>query len=173
MVKGVFTGVNIGGNNWPLSINLPGDKYGFETGRDNSQFSISMRGQCQTDNNLPGSRPECDGFFVIGFGDNQYVTFGTDFDGTLGINGRVGLVTYPACGGDVATGNAANLLNFGRGARRDDFLGAIAGGNKRKLKLLSARGQSNGENFPITIEITNNDVSGTCIYIYIHMYIVL
>jgi len=161
VVKGDFVRESNGGNNWPLSINLPGDKYGFETGRDNSQFSITMRAQCQTDNNL-WSTPECDGFFVIGFGDNQYVTFGTDFDGLLGTNGKVGLVTYPACGGDVATGNAANLLNFNNWrVTRDNFLGAIAGGNSRNLKLLSARGQSNGENFPITIEITNNDVAGT------------
>ena len=110
---------------------------------------------------LPYATPECDGFFVIGFGDNQYVTFGTDFDGLLGINGRIGLVTYPECGGDVATGNAANLLNFANyRVTRSDFLDALSGGNSRNFKLLSARGQSNGESFPITIEITNNDVAG-------------
>ena len=169
VIKGQILRKNPGGNNWPLSITLNKGKYGFESDRDNSEISITMRAECQTENNSASDNPECDGFFAFGFGKHQYVVFGTDFDGRLSTGGQVGLQIYPQCGGDVARGNAGNLLNFDTYTpTRDEFLDALSGGDSSNFDLISAPGAANGHNFPITIEITNNDVQGMILFELIH-----
>jgi len=112
-----------------------------------------------------------EGDMFMGFGDGEkYIAFGLDFDGALGnwagknspdnING---MLIYPPCSGDhsLATGSVSDLLQdvgshlnpWGKYDARYAVRDLLAGGDRSDWGLLSGESISNGDNWPVTIEI--------------------
>ena len=137
-----------------LVLTLDAEEYSFRD-KDGSSISISMDGSCSSN--------ECDGYFAFSIGDQQYLTFITDFDGRYDVNlnegaAREGIFVYPACNsGSVATGDASGLIphGFTRRTIRD----ALSGGDDENFYRLTET--PNDENFPVVFEFINNADSGT------------
>jgi len=141
--------------NWPLSVSLAADVYGFKANEESS-VSITTRGRC--------AKPECDIFFSFRFGTNRYLSFVTDFDGNINTGYASGLQIYPACRSrNLARGNPAKFLRSIQSTdpqtQSQALRAVLAGGDAQNWDVLRAR--SNDENFPVTFTFTNNPITDT------------
>ena len=71
---------------WTIVLTAAANKYSFQSGIDGSFISITMSATCL--------RSQCDGSFAFSIGDQQYLTFITDFDGNYNINSTPLNCTY-------------------------------------------------------------------------------
>ena len=134
---------------FPLSVRLDGDEYGFIPGSVDSQTAFTIRGRCVTS--------ECDLFGVIQIG-TRYMSFAVELDGALStICDKSSVQVYPACGSRLARGDASGLLKTVDYATNPYPLrSALAGGDYNNWDGIGNLVQD--ENFPLTFEISNNDI---------------
>eukprot|EP01084_Bolivina_argentea_P279856 478506_1 len=144
-INWIYSGTTLG--NWPLILTLS-DKYHFNPGY--SSLSITIDGSCL------GS--QCDAFWVFSINDQQYVSFVNDFDGAwkkfLNSPSSAGIYIYPQCNTNIISGNASTLI-FQTGG----FRHKLSGGDNNNWHKLSS--STNGNNFPVTFVVTNNETSNT------------
>jgi len=147
---------------WALKLNLAGEKYSFKPNIDESSITISIDGECETN--------ECDVYFAFGIGSNQqYLTFTTDLDNGQAVSGanlgrRQGILIYPNCqikNSSIATGDPSTLIPTDE-LKYQSIRSALSGGDVDNFQLLTTT--ANGENFPITFQFENNDILDTFIF---------
>ena len=110
------------------------------------------------------SSSECDSYFAFSIGDQEYLTFVTDFDGyyelTYGSPRPHGLFVYPACGSSsIESGDPSGIIPEEPNFAKTNMRNAMAGGDQEQFGQLTET--ANGENFPITFEFINNANSGS------------
>ena len=146
-------------------MNLPSAEYGFQE-NEISTIEIEIDGAKVTDT--------ADGFLTFGIGENEFITFGMDFDGDFGADvdsAATGLYIAPSCGGDVLdpttldpsrtvstliSDNAGTSSNVGKRTRNSVSSSGAATGDWERLTA-----DSNGDNFPLKFKFINNDIDGT------------
>ena len=137
-------------------LTLDAEEYSFRD-KDGSTITISMQATKESN--------ECDAYFAFSVGDQQYLTFVTDFDGNYNANfgngaARYGIFVYPSCGSNsIESGDASGLIPSASDFSRTTIRNAMTGGDMANFHLLSST--QNGNNFPITFEFINNAISDT------------
>ena len=143
-------------HDWAIVLSLDSTYYSFKPNVAQSSLLIEMDAYRVT--------TELDGFFVLSFGDQQYITFAVSFDGGFGANN--GAYIYPNCGSSyIPSGNASTLissipppldqLSLRNGLTENNW------GNLNKLTSIA-----NGNNFPITFELINDNINNTFTFIF-------
>eukprot|EP00486_Rosalina_sp_Unknown_P010519 CAMPEP_0201578628 /NCGR_PEP_ID=MMETSP0190_2-20130828/25598_1 /ASSEMBLY_ACC=CAM_ASM_000263 /TAXON_ID=37353 /ORGANISM="Rosalina sp." /LENGTH=353 /DNA_ID=CAMNT_0048012025 /DNA_START=27 /DNA_END=1088 /DNA_ORIENTATION=- len=144
---------------WPLTLALDANTYGFEPNKQDSAVAITMRGFCELTS-------ECDAFFSVSIG-NKYFSFATDFDGAITTGNQLGIQIYPACQTQLATGDPTNFLSsVTPGSAMNMWYGlrsVLAGGDRNNWDVIKTTSTHNGENFPVTFELVNNDIDDSFI----------
>lgn len=108
---------------------------------------------------------DVDAFFGFGTG-SKHVSLMVDFDGKVGAV-ETGIQIYPACGGALATGDIANVLDGA--SSLDDHAAwqtrlALSGGNLNNWEQMGGSRHDNGKNtWPVAIEVENDFVHGRVI----------
>ena len=129
------------------------EKYSFKPGIDGSSVTVSIDGYCGT----PGN---CDIYFGFGIGNVQYLTFSSDLDGAFRVvtEDSIGIFIYPSCElNSIADGDVSKLLETNRTFNVWRY--SLAGGDIYNWYSISSIG--NDENFPLSFQFTNNDISDT------------
>eukprot|EP01084_Bolivina_argentea_P214289 363817_1 len=137
-------------SDWGLKATLDAQQYGFKSGL--SILSIEIDG-------YPVST-ESDVFFAFSIGDDQYVTFVTDLDGTYSSSGLVGIFIYPPCGSNnVAFGDAETLISSTGNVDQYVMRDILADGNRNNWGILTTT--PNDYTGPVIFEFTNNYIDDT------------
>jgi len=139
---------------WAIKVELTND-WTFSTLISTVDFKVGG----QRDSTTAGAD------LFLGFGDgSKYVTFMVDFDGGVSnTGGQSGIQIYPDCGGSLASGDIASVLN---GASSLDDQAhkqlrlALAGGDVNNWDQMGGSRHDNGDTWPVTIEIENDIVDG-------------
>merc|ERR1719295_1154308 len=104
----------------------------------------------------------------MGFGDgDQYISFGVDFDsgiGSFGATDYKGLLVYPPCGSSLAEGSVSDILSNSQQYPGNAFYEvrhALAGGSNDNWRQFGGERHDNGNNWPVTIEIENDEDANT------------
>ena len=145
-----------------LSITLDAEKYGFSPGIDGSTIGIWL----DSDPNKGGycGNSACNGHFAFSFGGQQYFTFFTDLaDG----NSNEGILIYPECGGNMASGDPSTLISSISNFTTSNFRDAMAGGDYNNYYQLSATPNGDDDTATIGFYLTNNDTDGTFTFTFI------
>ena len=137
-------------------MTLDNTQYGFQSGVDGSSLSITIDGN---------SAGECDAFFALSIGDQHYITFAVDFDGALILFSYLGngIFIYPSCtaSNTIAVGDASRLFPMSEPVDGNKLRAVLFTGNYM-VQSLSLK--NNGRTWPITFELTNNNISNTFIF---------
>ena len=87
---------------------------------------------------------ECDVYFAFSIGDQEYLTFVTDFDGMYDMNAsegdrRLGIFVYPPCGSSsIASGDASAIYPSASDYSIPSIRDAITGGDDAQAGELSS-----------------------------------
>jgi hypothetical protein len=137
---------------WPIKLDLSGD----------FQFSTWVS---TVDVQLNGEKVYTELDMMMSFGDgDKYFSIAYDVDGAWNnADGQKGIQVYPNCGGSLASGDAATLLDDASSydSRAHYALRyALAGGDLSNWEQMGGERHNNGDTMPVTIEVMNNHIDG-------------